>query len=100
MNQFRDIEKKYPNFTFNIALSAALPEDEWKVKKSYDDPDGDGYEGFIHQVLMDNYLNDHPEPEEIEYYFCGPPMMNSAVIKMLDDYGVPEENISFDDFGG
>jgi len=99
VNQFRDIEKKFPNFTFNIALSAALPEDEWKVKKSPDE-DGDGYEGFIHQVLMDNYLNDHPEPEEIEYYFCGPPMMNSAVIKMLDDYGVPEENISFDDFGG
>ena len=99
VNQFRDIEKKFPNFTFNIALSAALPEDEWKVKKS-PDADGDGYEGFIHQVLMDNYLNDHPEPEEIEYYFCGPPMMNSAVIKMLDDYGVPEENISFDDFGG
>jgi len=100
VNQFREIEKQFPNFTFNIALSAALPEDEWKVKKSIDDPDGDGFEGFIHQVLMDNYLNDHPEPEEIEYYFCGPPMMNSAVIKMLDDYGVPEENISFDDFGG
>lgn len=100
VNQFRDIEKEYPNFTFNIALSAALPEDEWKVKKSIDDPDGDGFEGFIHQVLMDNYLNDHPEPEEIEYYFCGPPLMNAAVIKMLDDFGVPEENISFDDFGG
>jgi Na+-transporting NADH:ubiquinone oxidoreductase subunit F len=100
VNQFRAIEKEFPNFTFNIALSAALPEDEWKVKKTPDDAEGDGYEGFIHQVLMDNYLDHHPEPEEIEYYFCGPPMMNSAVIKMLDDYGVPEENISFDDFGG
>jgi Na+-transporting NADH:ubiquinone oxidoreductase subunit F len=51
-------------------------------------------------VLIDNYLKDHPEPEEVEYYFCGPPLMNAAVIKMLDEYGVPEENISFDDFGG
>jgi Na+-transporting NADH:ubiquinone oxidoreductase subunit F len=100
VNQFREIEKKFPNFTFNIALSAALPEDNWKVKKSIDDPDGDGFEGFIHQVLLDNYLNRHPEPEEIEYYFCGPPLMNAAVIKMLDSLGVPEENISFDDFGG
>ena len=75
-------------------------EDNWKVKKSLDDKDGDGFLGFIHQVLYDNYLKDHQEPEEIEYYFCGPPLMNAAVIKLLDELGVPEENIAFDDFGG
>lgn len=101
-DQFRDIEKDFPNFSYHIALSdrAMLEADGWKIKKDIDDKEGEGYVGFIHQVLLDNYLNDHPEPEEIEYYFCGPPMMNAAVIKMLDDLGVPEENISFDDFGG
>jgi Na+-transporting NADH:ubiquinone oxidoreductase subunit F len=100
VNQFREIEKKFPNFKFHVALSAALPEDNWVSSKSLDDPEGDGFTGFIHQVLYDNYLKDHAEPEEIEYYFCGPPLMNAAVIKMLDDLGVPEENIAFDDFGG
>ena len=89
VDEFREIEKEFPNFTFNIALSEPLPEDNW-----------DGYTGFIHQVIIDNYLKEHPEPEEIEYYFCGPPMMNQAVIKMLDDFGVPDEMIAFDDFGG
>ena len=89
IDQFRAIEKEFPNFQFNIALSEPMPEDNWT-----------GYQGFIHQVLIDNYLNDHPSPEEVEYYFCGPPMMNQAVIKMLDDFGVEPENISFDDFGG
>ncbi|MGD2035703.1 MAG: NADH:ubiquinone reductase (Na(+)-transporting) subunit F [Bacteroidales bacterium] len=88
-DEFRDIEKKFPNFTFNIALSEPLPEDNWN-----------GYTGFIHQVLYDNYLKDHEEPEEIEYYMCGPPMMNDAVQKTLYDLGVPEEMIDFDDFGG
>ncbi|MCK7535389.1 MAG: hypothetical protein MZV63_32605 [Marinilabiliales bacterium] len=60
---------------------------------------GQGYMGFIHQVLLDNYLSKHEEPEEIEYYLCGPPMMNSAVLKMLDDLGIPNEAIAFDDFG-
>jgi len=87
--EFRKIEKEYPNFTFNIALSEPLPEDKWK-----------GYVGFIHQVLYDNYLKDHEEPEEIEYYMCGPPMMNDAVQKTLYDLGVPGEMIDFDDFGG
>ncbi len=87
--QFREIEKEFPNFKYNIALSEPDEADAW-----------DGYQGFIHQVLLDNYLSNHPEPEEIEYYFCGPPMMNQAVIKMLDNLGVPEENIAFDDFGG
>lgn len=87
-DEFRAIEKKFPNFTFNIALSEALPADNWK-----------GMTGFIHQALLDNYLSKHDEPEDIEYYFCGPPQMNSAVIKMLDNLGVPPENIAFDDFG-
>jgi Na+-transporting NADH:ubiquinone oxidoreductase subunit F len=86
---FRAIEKKFPNFKFNIALSEPQPEDNWK-----------GYTGFIHQVLYDNYLRDHEEPEEIEYYMCGPPQMNDAVQKMLYDLGVPDEMIDFDDFGG
>ncbi len=89
VDEFKDIEKKNPNFEFHIALSEPVPEDNW-----------DGSTGFIHQVIMDEYLKNHPEPEEIEYYLCGPPMMNDAVLKMLDDYGVPPEMIAFDDFGG
>lgn len=89
VDQFRAIEKDFPNFKFNIALSEPLPEDNW-----------DGYVGFIHQVVLENYLSKHPAPEDIEYYLCGPPMMNSAVFKMLDDLGVEPENIRFDDFGG
>jgi Na+-transporting NADH:ubiquinone oxidoreductase subunit F len=100
LDQFEKIENDFPNFKFNIGLSEPMEEDNWKVKKSYDDKEGDGYVGFIHQVLLDNYLSKHPEPEEIEYYLCGPPLMNSAVTKMLDDMGVPPENIKFDDFGG
>jgi Na+-transporting NADH:ubiquinone oxidoreductase subunit F len=86
---FRDIEKEFSNFQYNIALSEPLPEDNWT-----------GYTGFIHQVLYDNYLKNHPAPEDIEYYLCGPPMMNAAVFKMLDELGVPPSNIAFDDFGG
>jgi Na+-transporting NADH:ubiquinone oxidoreductase subunit F len=89
VDHFREIEKEFPNFKFNIALSDPLPEDNW-----------DGYTGFIHQVLLDNYLSKHPAPEDIEYYICGPPMMNQAVFKMLDDLGVEPENIAYDDFGG
>lgn len=88
-DEFRELEKKFPNFTFNIALSEPLPEDNWT-----------GYTGFIHKVLLDNYLGKLDLPEELEYYLCGPPMMNSAVFSMLDNLGVPEENIAFDDFGG
>jgi Na+-transporting NADH:ubiquinone oxidoreductase subunit F len=88
-DEFEKIEKDYSNFSFNIALSEPLEEDKWK-----------GYTGFIHQVLYDNYLSKHEEPEEIEYYICGPPMMNDAVFKMLYDLGVPDEMIAFDDFGG
>lgn len=89
MEDFEDIEKNFDNFKLYVALSEPKEEDNW-----------DGYTGFIHQVILDNYLKNHPEPEEIEYYICGPPMMNSAVMQMLDDYGVPPENIAFDDFGG
>jgi len=99
LDHFKKIENEFPNFKFNIGLSEPLPEDNWKVKPTLD-AEGDGYVGFIHQVLYDNYLKTHSEPEEIEYYLCGPPMMNAAVLKMLDDMGVPPENIRFDDFGG
>ena len=87
-DHFRAIEKDFPNFKFEIGLSEPLPEDNWE-----------GYTGFIHQIIYNNYLSNHEEPEEIEYYLCGPPMMNSAVEKMLFDLGVPKENIMFDDFG-
>ncbi len=100
VEHFREIEKKNPNFNFYVGLSEPLPEDNWKAKKDLNDKAGDGYVGFIHQVLYDNYLKNHPEPEEIEYYLCGPPLMISAVQKMLDELGVPPENIRFDDFGG
>lgn len=88
-DHFTNIEKEFPNFQYNIALSEPLPEDNWT-----------GYTGFIHNVLFENYLKKHPEPEDVEYYLCGPPMMNAAVFKMLDELGVPPENIAFDDFGG
>lgn len=87
--EFRAIENEFPNFSFNIALSEAKQEDNWT-----------GYTGFIHSVIYDKYLSKHDEPEDIEFYLCGPPMMNDAVQKMLYDLGVPEEMISFDDFGG
>jgi Na+-transporting NADH:ubiquinone oxidoreductase subunit F len=70
------------------------------VKKTLDDKDGDGYIGFIHKCLYDNYLSKHKSPEDVEFYLCGPPMMNAAVLKMLDDMGIPKENVRFDDFGG
>ncbi|MDX2305794.1 MAG: NADH:ubiquinone reductase (Na(+)-transporting) subunit F [Microscillaceae bacterium] len=100
---FRAIEKDFPNFKYYIALSdkrIAEEIDQWKLKKDLHDAEGEGFIGFIHQVLFDNYLSKHPEPDDIEYYLCGPPMMNAAVLKMLDEMGVPEENIRFDDFGG
>jgi Na+-transporting NADH:ubiquinone oxidoreductase subunit F len=88
-DELKDIEKQNPNFKFNLALSEPMKEDNWT-----------GYTGFIHQIALDNYLSKHPEPEDIEYYLCGPPMMNTAVLKMLDQLGVPPENIALDDFGG
>ncbi len=100
VEEFREIEKKFPNFKFAIALDNPLPEDNWVLKKDLDDPEGDGFKGYVHNVVIDEFLSKHPEPEELELYFCGPPMMNQSVIKMADDWGIPEENVAFDDFGG
>jgi len=99
IDDFRKIEEEFPNFTFNLVLSEPLPEDNWTAKDSME-AEGDGFVGFVHQALIDNYLSKHEAPEDIEFYFCGPPMMNAAVLKMVDDFGVPPENVSFDDFGG
>ena len=87
-DEFKGIAKDFPNFSYNVALSEALPEDHWT-----------GPKGFIHSVLYEQYLKDHEEPEEIEYYLCGPPLMIDAVQKMLDSLGVPPEMIAFDSFG-
>ena len=85
---FEELAAKYPNFTFHTVLSMPVEEDKWE-----------GLTGFVHQVLYDEYLKDHPAPEDIEYYMCGPPLMAQAVLRMLDDLGVEPENIAFDDFG-
>jgi Na+-transporting NADH:ubiquinone oxidoreductase subunit F len=87
--EFEELARRHENFSWHVALSDPLPEDEW-----------DGYTGFIHEVLYENFLKDHPAPEDLEFYICGPPMMNQAVLKMLDELGVEEEHILFDDFGG
>ena len=87
-DHFYAIEKEFPNFTFHIALSEPLPSDKWT-----------GHVGFIHQVIFDNYLEKHEAPEDVEYYLCGPPLMTNAVTCMLDNLGVPTENVMFDDFG-
>ncbi|MGC6486784.1 MAG: NADH:ubiquinone reductase (Na(+)-transporting) subunit F, partial [Planctomycetota bacterium] len=76
-------------FSYHVALSDPMPEDNWT-----------GHTGFIHQVLHDNYLKDHDNLDEVEFYMCGPPMMNSAVQNLLADMGVEEDMIAFDDFGG
>ena len=86
--EFEKLAAENENFSWNVGLSEPLPEDNWT-----------GYVGFIHQVLLDNYLKDHPAPEDCEYYLCGPPMMLQACFKMLDDLGVEQENIAYDDFG-
>ncbi len=96
---FRALERDFPNFKFYVALSEPSEEDNWKVKDGLDG-EGDGFIGFVHQVVIDNYLNHHEAPEDIEVYFCGPPLMNQAVEKMAEDFGVPDENVRFDDFGG
>ena len=99
IDHFRALEKDFPNFKFYMVLSEPLEEDNWKKMENMED-DGDGFVGFVHQSVIDQYLTKHDAPEDIEFYFCGPPMMNQAVLKMCDDWGVPEENVSFDDFGG
>jgi Na+-transporting NADH:ubiquinone oxidoreductase subunit F len=88
-DDFDRLAAEHPNFSWHIALSAPLPEDDWT-----------GHTGFIHKVLLDNYLNDHPTPEDCEYYMCGPPMMTAAVINMLHGLGVEKDNILLDNFGG
>jgi Na+-transporting NADH:ubiquinone oxidoreductase subunit F len=100
VEEFREIEKQFPNFTFAIALDNPLPEDNWVLKNGLEDPNGDGFKGFVHNVVIDEFLTKHEAPEELELYFCGPPMMNQSVLKMADDWGIPEENVAFDDFGG
>ncbi len=99
IDHFRALEKDFPNFKFYMVLSEPLEEDNWTVMKDMQD-EGDGFVGFVHQAVIDQYLSKHDAPEDIEYYFCGPPMMNQAVLTMCDEWGVPPENVSFDDFGG
>ena len=89
IDEYDKLAEENDNFEWHLALSDPQPEDNW-----------DGKTGFIHQVLLDNYLKDHPAPEDCEFYMCGPPMMNSAVVNMLLDLGVEPENIMLDDFGG
>ncbi len=88
LDEFEEIENNNDNFKFHLALSDPLPEDNWT-----------GHTGFIHMILLEEYLKDHPAPEDINYYLCGPPVMNQAVFEMLDNLGVESENIHFDDFG-
>jgi len=99
IDHFRELEDEFPNFKFYMALSEPAEEDNWKEKDGIEG-EGDGFVGFVHNVVIDNYLSKHDEPEEIELYFCGPPLMNKAVQKMGEDFGIPDENIRFDDFGG
>ena len=99
IDDFRKIEEEFPNFKFYVALDNPLPEDNWKEMETMES-EGDGFVGYVMPVLNEQYLKNHPEPEEIEYYFCGPPAMNASVLSALDALGVPEENIAFDDFGG
>jgi Na+-transporting NADH:ubiquinone oxidoreductase subunit F len=89
VDDFNKLAASHDNFEWHVALSDPLPDDNWG-----------GYTGFIHSVLYNEYLKSHPTPEDCEYYLCGPPMMNAAVIKMLVDLGVERENIMLDDFGG
>ena len=89
VEDFNKLAKENSNFSWHVALSDAMPEDKW-----------DGLTGFIHNVLYEQYLKDHPAPEDCEYYMCGPPMMNQSVINMLLDMGVDREDIMLDDFGG
>ena len=88
IDDFDRIQAEHQNFSWHLALSEPLPEDNWT-----------GYTGFIHQVVLEQYLKNHPAPEDIEYYLCGPPQMLQACMSMLADLGVERENILFDDFG-
>jgi Na+-transporting NADH:ubiquinone oxidoreductase subunit F len=100
LKHFHDLEKEFPNFKFYLVLSEPAPEDNWVNKKDANDLNGDGFTGFVHQAVIDEYLSKHESPEDLELYFCGPPLMNKAVQKMGEDFGLADENIRFDDFGG
>ena len=100
IEHFRSLEREFSNFKFYLVLSDAQEGDNWKPMQDVNDTEGDGFVGFVHQVVIDQYLTKHEAPEDIELYFCGPPMMNLAVLKMADDWGIPDENVRFDDFGG
>ena len=100
LEDFKNIERQFPNFKFHVVLSEPLEEDNWKEKKDVNDTEGDGFLGFVHDSVIKHHLESHEAPEDIEVYFCGPPLMNQAVLKMVDDWGIPDENVSFDDFGG
>jgi Na+-transporting NADH:ubiquinone oxidoreductase subunit F len=100
IEHFRSLEREFKNFKFHLVLSDAQESDNWVAKKDLNDTEGDGFVGFVHQVVIDQYLTKHETPEDIELYFCGPPLMNQAVLKMADDWGIPDENVRFDDFGG
>jgi Na+-transporting NADH:ubiquinone oxidoreductase subunit F len=89
VKDFDRLAAEHENFDWHVALSEPLPEDNWE-----------GHTGFIHKVLYEQFLKDHPAPEDCEYYLCGPPVMNAAVISMLENLGVERENIMLDDFGG
>lgn len=99
IEHFRSLERDFPNFKFHLVLSEPLEKDNWKVKKDVND-EGDGFLGFVHNAVIEHHLNHHEEPEELEVYFCGPPLMNQAIEKMCDEWGIPPENVRFDDFGG
>ena len=98
IEHFRSLEKEFPNFKFYLVLSDAKENDNWKEMKDLNDQ-GDGFVGFVHLVVIDQFLSKHEFPEDLELYFCGPPMMNQAALKMADDWGIPDENVRFDDFG-
>jgi len=100
LEHFYELEKEFPNFRFYLVLSEPAPEDNWVNKKDANDKEGDGFTGFVHQAVIDEYLSKHETPEDLELYFCGPPLMNNAVQKMGEDFGLADENIRFDDFGG
>ena len=98
IEHFRLLEKEFPNFKFYLVLSDAKENDNWKEMQNLSD-EGDGFVGFVHQVVIDQFLSKHEYPEDLELYFCGPPPMNQAILKMADDWGIPDENVRFDDFG-
>ncbi len=100
VEDYDGLAEEFDNFKWYVALSDPQEEDNWVLKKDIHDEEGDGFTGFIHNVLFEQYLKDHPAPEDCEFYMCGPPIMNSSVIAMLKSLGVEDENILLDDFGG